>query len=191
MVALELAIGVEASDPILTAFGREQDFVGGGNNYPIPDDLDRSARWFRANCGPASFAAITGLLITDIIRFFPQFPAMPHTNVPRMKEAFESCGIEAEDFGAQWPADGLCLIQITGPWTDRAWPHAACEHRHWVGVRNGFVYDVNLNAWLPRAKWQQSVMNKIAEAHSQATGWLLLKAFQIDPRPVAFPEFSA
>jgi hypothetical protein len=173
---------------LLTAFGRTEEFGRSFADYPVPADLVPCARLYRANCGPASFAAVTGLLVTDIIRFFPQFPADPHTNIPQMKSALSRCGISAEDMTEAWPEDGLCLIQITGPWTERAWSHAACGHRHWVGVRNGYIYDVNEHAWLEYSIWSKS-MGERAATRPRATGWRLLKALRLASQPACFPEF--
>lgn len=60
----------------------------------VPDDLGLAQRLFQANCGPASFAALVGTLITDIIRFFPHFPREPHTSIPHMRRALQDCGVE-------------------------------------------------------------------------------------------------
>jgi hypothetical protein len=187
MAAIE-PLFASGSGNVLTAFGRVDEFASSFTGYPVPADLAPCVRLYRANCGPASFAAVTGLLVTDIIRFFPQFPADPHTNIPQMKSALSRCGISAEDMTEVWPEDGLCLIQITGPWSDRAWSHGACGHRHWVGVRNGYIYDVNEHAWLEQAIWIKS-MGERAAAHPRATGWRLLKALRLANQPACFPEF--
>jgi hypothetical protein len=188
MVALELP-SASASASMLTAFGRADEFALSSTCYPVPDDLALSAHLYRANCGPASFAAVTGLLITDIIRFFPQFPTDPHTNIPQMKSALSRCGISAVDMTEEWPEDGLSLIQITGPWTDRTWSHSACSHRHWVGVRNGYIYEVNEHAWMEFAGWSRS-MGERAATRPSATGWTLLKTLRLASQPTYFPEFS-
>jgi hypothetical protein len=187
MVALELPLAPTSAN-MLTAFGRADEFALSSKSYPVPNDLVLSVHLFRANCGPVSFAAVTGLLITDIMRFFPQFPADPYTNIPQMKSALSRCEIYAEDMTEDWPADGLCLIQITGPWTERSWSHSACYHRHWVGIRNGYVYDVNEHAWMERAIWSQS-MGERAATHPRATGWRLLKSLRLASQPIYFPEF--
>jgi hypothetical protein len=187
MAAIE-PLFASGSENVLTAFGRDDEFASSFTDYPVPADLAPCVRLYRANCGPVSFAAVTGLLVTDIIRFFPQFPADPHTNIPQMKSALSRCGISAEDMTEVWPEDGLCLLQITGPWTDRAWSHAACGHRHWVAVRNGYIYDVNEHAWLEQAIWIKS-MGERAAAHPRATGWKLLKALRLARQPACFPEF--
>jgi len=188
MVALELT-PVPVSAHTLTAFGRSDEYLQPFTDYPVPEDLDVGARLYRANCGPASFAAVAGLLVTDIIRFFPQFPESPHTNIPQMKSALSQCGICEDEMSEEWPKDGLCLIQITGPWTERAWSHSACGHRHWVAVRNGYVYELNENAWMERADWIR-LMNERAASHSRSTGWRLLKSLQLVVQPTYFPEYS-
>ena len=191
MVALELTLAPAASENLLTAFGREDDFTCLHGAYPVPFDLDLCTRLFRANCGPASFAAVTGMLITDIIRFFPQFPHSPHTNIPQMRAALDGCGITSIGPEAKWPRDGLCLLQMTGPWTRGSWSHSACCHRHWIAVRNDFVYDVNVNAWMPRTEWENIVMSAITAANRRATGWYLLKALELVVQQVSFLEFPS
>lgn len=190
MVALDLPSS-PTRDSFLTAFGKERDFSRPYVRYPVPADLELSVRLFQANCGPASFAALTGLLVTEIIRFFPHFPLSPHTNIPQMSAALGRCGIAAQDNGGSWPEDGICLIQINGPWTQKAWPADSCRRRHWVAVRNGFVYDVNVNRWTPRYTWQSTVMDRLAAAHSRSTGWRLMKSLRVEPLPTSFPEFSS
>lgn len=187
MVTLELPLA-PISESWLTAFGQADEFAGSFSDYPVPDDLAPCVQLYRANCGPVSFAAVTGLLVTDIIRFFPQFPADPHTNIPQMKSALSRCGISAEDLTEVWPEDGLCLIQINGPWSERTWSHASCSHRHWVGVRNGYIYDVNEHDWREYTNWINSMNERVA-AHPHATRWRLLKALRLASQPACFPEF--
>ena len=191
MVALDLPYTSHEAETFLTAFGRETEFSTWYDAYPAPVDVDLCMRLFSANCGPASFAALTGLLVTEIMRFFPHFPESSHTNIPQMNAALSACGIRAADGGNDWPQNGLCLLQICGPWTDRGWPGAACRHRHWVAVRNGYVYDVNVNQWLTKKRWESTVMSKLAAAHPRSTGWRLSKALSVEVQPVAFPEFSS
>jgi len=187
MVAIDPPL-TSTPENILTVFGQAEEFGLSFTDYPVPVDLAPCVRLYRANCGPASFAAVTGLLVTDIIRFFPQFPADPHTNIPQMKSALSRYGVSAEDITETWPEDGLCLIQITGPWTERVWSHAACGHRHWVGVRNRCIYDVNEHAWSEYPIWAKS-MGERAAAHPRATGWKLLKSLRLARQPACLPEF--
>lgn len=154
----------------------------------VPDDLDLAQRLFQANCGPASFAALVGTLITDIIRFFPHFPDSPHTSIPEMRRALQECGVEYQA-ADDWPELGLALIQFTGAWTERRSFHAAAQNRHWIAVRKGRVYDVNAHAWLARDQWKKEVMPLLVAARPATTGWRLAKSYEVLPALRYLPEF--
>lgn len=156
----------------------------------VPDDLEIARRLFQVNCGPASFAALVGTLITDIIRFFPHFPDTPHTSIPHMRRALQECGV-AYHSANEWPQLGLCLIQFTGPWTEKLRFHAAAKHRHWVAACRGKIYDVNAHAWLHLAQWETSIMPLLVAAHPAATGWQLAKSYEVMPSLRYLPEFPA
>lgn len=154
----------------------------------VPDDLELAQGIFKANCGPASFAALVGTLITDIIRFFPHFPNSPHTSILHMRRALQQCGV-AYSCPEKWPRLGLCLIQLTGPWTERARFHETARHRHWVATGASKVYDVNAHAWMSRIDWEQEIMPLLVTAHPAATGWRLAKAYEVLPSFRRLPEF--
>jgi len=156
--------------------------------FSVPEDLAIAQRLFQANCGPASFAALVGTLITDIIRFFPQFPQAPHTSIPNMRRALRECGVEYQS-SEVWPKLGLGLIQFTGPWTKRNSFHAAAQNRHWVAVRHGKIYDVNAHAWLPLHQWESDIMPLLVAARLATTGWRLAKSYEVLPTLRYLPEF--
>jgi hypothetical protein len=158
------------------------------SEFAVPGDLEIAQGIFQANCGPASFAALVGALVTDIIRFFPHFPDSPHTTVPHMKRALDQCGVTYTPADA-WPRLGLCLIQFTGPWTEKARYHAAAQHRHWVAAAAGKIYDVNANAWMPRLDWEREIMPLLVAGHIAATGWQLAKSYEVLPSLRYLPEF--
>jgi hypothetical protein len=154
----------------------------------VPEDLAHAHRMFQANCGPASFAALVGTLITDIIRFFPHFPDIPHTSIPQMRRALRECGVEYQT-AQEWPRLGLGLIQFTGPWTARGSYHESAQNRHWVAVRHGKIYDINAHAWLPLWQWKTEIMQLLVESRPTTTGWLLAKSYEVLPTLQYLPEF--
>ena len=181
------AVLVEETTATVTAFSPAAGFHERNHRrYPVPRDLWVANALYQANCGPASFAAVLGTYITQIMQFFTHFPLQPHTNIPQMRGALRDAGVLYDDAGDSWPTDGLCLIQIDGPWNRSPW--AACRFRHWVGTRNGFIYDVNENAWLSLAEWQRRIMEPMVTEIPKAEGWTLLRSFAVEPQPTSFPE---
>ncbi len=183
--AIISAVAPPSDFPVFSIFERE---TKPDAPLGVPDDLDQARRIFHANCGPASFAALVGALITDIIRFFPHFPESPHTSVPHMRRALADCGVEYQS-AETWPQLGLGLIQFTGPWTERGSFHAAAQHRHWVAARSGKIYDVNAHAWLPLRQWECEIMPLLVAARPATTGWLLAKSYEVMPSLRYLPEF--
>ena len=148
-------------------------------NTPIePKDLPIAYRIYEANCGPASFAALMGSLILDILCYFPHFPKKPYTTIPQMRQALEISGANFWS-NDDWPDYGLCLIQLDGKWTARRQFHEAAKHRHWVAVNDGMVYDINSPRWIPKASWENHTMPHLVEANSGCEGWHLSKVFAI------------
>ena len=76
-----------------------------------PLDVRRAYRVHRANCGPASFAALVGRNVCDIMNLFPNFPEKPYTNIPRMHAALRETGIAFRRDSNRLPSDGLALLQ--------------------------------------------------------------------------------
>lgn len=177
----------EGEHATVMAFAPAAEFCSSNyRRYPVPRDLWVAHTLYQANCGPAAFAAVLGTYITQIMQFFTHFPTQPHTNIPQMRGALRSAGVGYDDAGDVWPTDGLCLIQIDGPWNRSPW--AACRFRHWVGARNGFIYEVNENAWLSLAEWREKVMGPMVAETPKAEGWTLLRSFAVAPVPTSFPE---
>ncbi len=183
--SLKSPVSLLVNRPTFPIFKREAQM---GGRHEVPADLDIARKLFHANCGPASFAALVGTLITDIIRFFPHFPHSPHTSIPHMRWALDKCGVAYKSTD-QWPRLGLALIQFIGPWSDRGRFHAEAQHRHWVAVSNGHVYDVNAHSWLPLDQWRAIVMPLLIEAHPAATSWSLAKSYEVIPSLRYLPEF--
>lgn len=146
-----------------------------------PLDVDRAYRLHRANCGPASFAALFGRDVCEVMGFFPGFRAKPVTNIPRMHAALRGSGVSFRREARRFPSDGLVLIQVEGPWTaaSRA-AFDAPRHRHWVSVRLGYVYEVNLESWVPRQVWEEDYLPALVARHSGATGWSVSAVFELE-----------
>lgn len=147
-----------------------------------PLDVGRAYRLHRANCGPASFAALLGRDVCEVMGFFPGFRAKPVTNIPRMHAALRGSGVSFRREARRFPSDGLVLIQVEGPWTaaSRA-AFDAPRHRHWVSVRLGYVYEVNLESWVPRQVWEEDYLPALVARHSGATGWSVSAVFELEP----------
>lgn len=124
-----------------------------------PADVDLAHRMFRANCGPASFAALVGALVLDVIQYFPHFPHSPHTSIPQMRKAINLYGAEYCS-GNDWPQAGLCILQLQGPWIAKKRFFESARHRHWVASNQGHVYDVNARSWMPYNRWSKKSCRK-------------------------------
>lgn len=149
-----------------------------------PSDVLLAHRMFEANCGPAALAAILSLQVCNVMQFFPHFPRRPYTNLTHMREALARCQLEALA-SASFPDFGLTLIQFEGPWTDsvgRSTPRWAAHYRHWIGVANGAVYDVNLGRWTTCEEWEASVLNVFRVAWPRLTGWRVERSLRVVPQ---------
>ena len=50
------------------------------------------------------------------------------------------------------------MIQFLGPWMEPGVPVAArCTQRHWIGLRDGAVWDSNCQHWTTLAEWEEWV----------------------------------
>jgi hypothetical protein len=118
-----------------------------------PRDVQEAYNRFGATCGPCAFAALLGKEVAEIIHLFPQFPEKQHTNIPSMKSALKRHGFRFEGT-ENFPSIGLTLI--SGP--------EKYYSRHWLAVRQGCVYDVNFEMWMPTVLWCRDVLPAIARA---------------------------
>ena len=181
----------------------------GGRFWEIESDYQRGGEWLRhsravewlkppanveeaitdygARCGPISFAAITGLPADDSLRFFPESQFRPWTSRNDMNRAFRESGRECSR-KSEWPTVGLCLVQFTGPWTERNFPAASLQHTHWIAVLGAYVYDINWGGWLPRENWEEIVLADLLNARPAADGWCLLASYEL---PIAATLMAA
>ncbi len=100
-------------------------------------------------------------------------------NIPIMKAAIAKSGRRFASLGELWApvGDGVTLIQWLGPWMNEGVPIAArSKYRHWVGCRDGFVWDVNLQMWDTRKGWNDwvpTIYPKRATGHKVQTTLLI------------------
>jgi len=146
-----------------------------------PLDVARAFELHGANCGPASFAALVGRNICEIMDLFPNFPERPFTNIPRMHSALRKTGLNFRRDTIDFPSNGLVLLQVNGPWTaPKRIDYESAYHRHWVTVRWGHVYEVNLESWVPRQVWEEDYLPDLLNRHEGSTGWSVRAVFEIE-----------
>jgi hypothetical protein len=138
-----------------------------------PEDVDPLYKSHKANCGPATVAALLETNIMDVIGYFPHFPQKPWTNINQMQKAFLRAGI----FGGNpesrtCPERGAVLIQFCGPWGNSATQSSrALKNTHWIAVDCDFVYDINWNGWLPFQVWETMIYRKFKLVNPAIISW--------------------
>jgi hypothetical protein len=153
-----------------------------------PADVNETAARYGANCGPASFAALTRRPISCVMSFFKQFPDRPWTNKTQMRTALNSANLEWRDCGPELPSEGLALLQLLGPWCRPGiHPGAALSRTHWVAVVGGALYDINWEGWLPQGMWEQLVFVRLRERYRGCSGWGVHAAFEVALAPPRGP----
>src|SRR5438477_13185199 len=85
----------------------------------VPWDIEVARINFGANCGPASFAAVTRREVCRVIGHFPHFERVRWTNLTQMLRAFAEAGYSTEVRRRVLPAPGVALVQWLGPWTEQ------------------------------------------------------------------------
>jgi hypothetical protein len=143
-----------------------------------PSDINLSFQLFNINCGPASLAALVGCNVLDIISLFPQYPEKPWTNRTQMKFAFEKARLTWQSIPGVFPDVGICLIQFNGPWSKSTYRLAQLRHTHWIAVRNGFVFDINWEGWLPRQIWEELIVDDLVKSRRHCGGWSVLTSYE-------------
>lgn len=134
-----------------------------------PKDTRKAYQLFGATCGPCSLAAATRMEVCDVRPAFPDLPESTFTNLPRMTKALRLLGIPFQKSPA-WPSNGLVLV--SGP--------ERYHSRHWVAVHQDFLYEVNLDMWLPKALWEREFLPELAWQHgSEPCQWSLESAIEV------------
>lgn len=151
------------------------------NGLYSPNDIEEAARRFKANCGPAAFAALTRKPICSIMPFFPQFPEKTWTTKSVMLTAIQDANLTAKDCGETLPNIGVALLQILGPWSKiRLHPGAALSRTHWVAVQGENFYDINWDGWLPQAVWERLVWPSLRRHYCGAYGWKVRAGLEVE-----------
>lgn len=174
-------------------------------NARRPLDVDEAADAWGVNCGPSAVAAILGKNLADVRHAFPWFPTRPWCSPTQLGQALATLGVEShwttlgmnrgpiDEQRARFPAQGLVVIQIDGPWCDLANKAAAYRYTHTVSSQRVgdvvMVYDINdapdsrSGGWLPFSMWDQRVMRELVKYQRRATGWFVRSVFEL-PRPL-------
>lgn len=132
------------------------------------------------SCGPAAFAALARLGLEAAIDYFPDSAQRAWTNRTMMRRALRAIGFDFAHTSGMWPHIGLCLLHFTGPWTRRGYPAAVLQHTHWVAVYGEYVFDINWNGWLPRANWEEVVIENLLAQRLLADGWMVMTAYEVN-----------
>jgi hypothetical protein len=138
----------------------------------VPWDVEVAEINFGANCGPCSFAAITGKEVCRVMVHFPHFESVQCTNLTQMMKAFSGSNYEINLRRCELPDRGVALIQWLGPWTKKHFfSRWSLIHTHWVAVDRGRIYDHTVGAWQTISAWQETVAAEFLSEISGATGW--------------------
>lgn len=75
------------------------------------------------------------------------------------------------------PSNGVVQIQWIGPWTQPNRPRIErMRYRHWIAVRDGYVWDANLEMWVTRKVWEDWLPEIMPK---NCTGWEPCSSFEI------------
>lgn len=153
-----------------------------------PDGYDRAVFDFGATCGPIAFAAITGQNADAALVYFPELQFRPWTTRTDMQRALSQAGHRYTRQHEMWPVAGLCMVQFTGPWTERAFAQAALKHTHWIAVLGEYVFDINWGGWLPRENWEDVVLDELIMSRPASNGWRVLTGYELSSEAIGFHE---
>ena len=147
------------------------------------DVREAHANW-GANCGPAALAAALGRDIADVVASFPNFPDRPYTNLPMMVGALNSLGLswsKVDDPGSRdgFPTNGVVLIRWISH-THSPSQFNGIQRRHWIAVASDFVYEINLDSWVPRQLWETGFLPILAKDHPQPGAWVIDAGYELD-----------
>ena len=142
-----------------------------GGLYSPPDIAQASAK-YGANCGPAALSALAARPVCEVMRWFPKYPAQNWTTKGDMKQAAIEAGWEVEAIGSRLPEQGCLLIELL-PVNEARYVHpiARLKRSHWIGCRQGLVYDVNWEGWLPLSLWERLVLPSIRMPEGSVRSW--------------------
>jgi hypothetical protein len=146
----------------------------------VPWDIEVARINFGANCGPASFAAITGKEVCRVMAHFLHFEHSRWTNLTQMRRAFEDAGYVTMVRKRALPGRGVALVQWLGPWTERDFfSRWSLVHTHWVAVQGGWIFDHTVGAWETLLGWRERVAPEFIAEIPGATGWAVKYGVEI------------
>lgn len=172
---------------ITTAFACDQT-----DSLPrVPPDVSQCIKLFRASCGPVSLAAVLGTSVLEVMKFFPRFPRVDYTTYADMSYALEMCGADHSKGDSTFPTTGLLLLQLQGRWTRPGVPvPVQLRYTHWIGCRNGFIFDVNVGDWLERHDWISNGAQSWMSGVSGCVGFSVRERITITPKRFEFSPFG-
>ncbi len=158
----------------------------------VPPDIAQCEREFRSTCGPVSLAALFGTTVIEVMRFFPEFPQRDYVTQADMMYALHCCGAQpADDLSTTLPADGVALIQITGPWTQPGTPiRAQLRYTHWIACRSGYIFDQNIGDWLESQEWRTRGAPTWMARIPRYAGFAIRAGIPVTPQKFEFSPFG-
>ena len=157
----------------------------------LPPDIIQSIQELGATCGPMSLAAVFGTSVVEVMRFFPDFPERDHVTWADMRYALTCSGAEAFAVRTPLPSVGVALVQLEGAWTRPGVPmRAQLRYTHWIGCRNGFVFDLNVGDWLETDEWLTRGAWSWLQNVEGCTGFSIRGAYAITPRRFEFSPYG-
>jgi len=142
----------------------------GAPNF-VPWDIEVARINFGANCGPVSFAAITGKEVCRVMRHFLHFKHSPWTNLTQMRRALADAGFMTAVQKCAFPNHGVALVQWLGPWTEKDFfSRWSLAHTHWVAVDGEWIFDHTVGEWQMFEEWGKVAWEFVSEI-PRATGW--------------------
>ena len=138
----------------------------------VPWDLEIARNNFGANCGPASFAAVTGDRVCLIMQYFLHFEHSKWTNLTQMRQAFRMAGHDYCLLKRRLPTVGVALVQWMGPWTERDFfARNSLPYTHWVGVIGDWIFENSLENWVSLSEWSAWAQSECVKSIPTATHW--------------------
>jgi len=145
-----------------------------------PWDLEVARINFGANCGPASFAAITGFEVCRVMCHFAHFEHSRWTNLTQMRHALCKTGHRISVLKGVLPTRGVALIQWLGPWTkDNRYSRWSLPHTHWIAIQGQWVFDHTVGDWEPLGRWQYDTVRDFISQIPHAYGWAVRHGIEV------------
>jgi hypothetical protein len=159
----------------------------------FPTDIEAANEAWGANCGPCALAAILGRKVEDVRSLvMPMFEKKGCMTPTDMKAALDKAGV-AHSSGPkkEWPECGLVFIQWGG--FESRPVIAQYRFTHWVAVRQGKLFDLNLPELTTRPDWERFSVDLSKAFKGNGTYWVRasILVHEAEPLPVWRDEFKA